>query len=418
MVKALEGVRILDFSMFQAGPYATKLLGDMGAEVIKIEAPLHPDPLRMNAREIFPDSDPGERPWNRSGMINERNRSKLGISLDLAAEEGKNLFLDLVKVSDVVLENFRVGVMDKLGVGFDVLKQYNPSIILASLSSQGTNGPEVRYSSFGNTLEQLSGMIGLTGYPGEPPYFNGMAYPDPLTGYFGVGLVAAALRHRRLTGYGTHLELSQRELATCTNGEAIMDYTMNGRIREPMVNGHPSMAPHAAYPCAGEDKWITITVENDEQWKIFCNIMNNPSLADDEKYRDGLSRWHNQEELNAIISGWTANYEPYQLMTKLQESGIPAGAMLNAADIMSDPHLESRDFFEVSEDPESGSNRYYGRPWKLPETPGLTQYPAPLFAQHNDLIYGKLLGMKEEELSALDRAQITSSIPSNPRSTV
>ena len=178
-----------------------------------------------------------------------------------------------------------------------------------------------------------------------------------------------------------------------------------------MVNGHPSMAPHAAYPCSGEDRWITIAVENDEQWKILCNIMDNPSLADDDKYRDGLSRWHNQEELNATISGWTANYDPYELMNKLQENGIPAGAMTNAADIMSDPHLESRDFFEVAEDPDAGSNRYWSRPWKFSKTPGTTQHPAPLFAEHNELIYGKLLGLTDHEISELDRNEVTSRLP-------
>ncbi len=415
MVKALEGVRILDFSMFLAGPHATKLLGDMGAEVIKIEAPHHPDALRMNPRDIYPDNDPGEKPWNRSGMINERNRSKLGITLDLAVEEGKNIFLELVKVSDVVLENFRVGVMDRLGVGFDVLNQYNPSIILASLSSQGTTGPEKEYRSFGNTLEKLSGLFSLTGYPGEPPYFNGMAFPDPLTGYMSVGLVAAALRHRRLTGNGTHIDISQRELSTAVVGEAIMDYTMNGRIRQPMVNGHTSMAPHSAYPCAGEDRWIAIVVENDEQWQSLCQLMGKPSLAEDEKYRDGLSRWNNQEELNAVISDWTKDYDHYEIMNRLQAHGIAAGAVTDAADLMSDPHLESREFFEPSEDPEAGHNRYYSRPWKLSKTPGTTLYPTPLFAQHNSLIYGELLGISADKISKLDREQVTSDIPSNPR---
>ena len=415
MAKALEGVRILDFSMFLAGPHATKLLGDMGAEVIKIEAPHHPDALRMNPRDIYPDGDPGERPWNRSGMINERNRSKLGITLDLAADEGRNIFLDLVSVSDVVLENFRVGVMDRLGVGLDTLKQVNPTIILASLSSQGTTGPEKGYRSFGNTLEKLSGLFSLTGYPDEPPYFNGMAFPDPLTGYMGVGLVAAALRHRRLTGEGVHVDISQRELATAVVGEAIMDFTMNGRIRQPLVNGHTTMAPHAVYPCEGEDNWVAIAVEDDDQWQSLCAVMGQSGLADDARFRDGLSRWRNQEELNAIISDWSKDFDHYELMNRLQAHGVAAGVVMNSAGLMSDPHLDSREFFELSDDPEAGPNRYYGRPWKLSKTPGTTLYPAPLFAQHNALIYGELLGIGADEIADLDGRAITSDIPSNPR---
>ena len=417
MSEALKGVRILDFSMFLAGPHATKLLGDMGAQVIKIEAPHHPDALRVNPRDIYPDSDPGERPWNRSGMINERNRSKLGITLDLAAPEGRDIFLDLVSVSDVVLENFRVGVMDRLGVGYDVLKQFNPSVILASLSSQGTTGPESGYRSFGNTLEKLSGLFSLTGYPGEPPYFNGMAFPDPLSGYMGVALVTAALRHRRRTGESRHLDLSQREMATAVVGEAIMDFTMNGRVREPMVNRHTAQAPHGAYPCDGEDRWVAISVEDDAQWRALCAEMARPGLADDPRFSDAAARWSNHDELDAIIAEWTSPLVNYEVMNRLQARGVPASVVMNAADLMSDPHLESREFFELSDDPEAGPHRYYSRPWKLSKTPGATLYPAPLFAQHNSLIYGELLGIGDDDIARLDAESITSDIPGNPRAT-
>ena len=417
MSKALEGVRILDFSMFLAGPHATKLMGDVGAQVVKIEAPHHPDALRMNPRDIYPDGEPGERPWNRSGMINERNRSKLGITLDLATPEGRAIFLDLVNVSDVVLENFRVGVMDRLGVGFDVLKSVNPSIILASLSSQGTTGPEKGYRSFGNTLEKLSGLFSLTGYPGEPPYFNGMAFPDPLTGYMGVALVAAALRHRRRTGRAMHLDISQRELSTAVVGEAIMDFTMNGRVRQPMVNRHTSASPHGVYPCAGDDRWVAIDVEDDGQWRALCAEMGRPELSEDDRFADGLSRRRAQDALDAIVGEWTATLDAYEVMNRLQARGIAASVVMNAADLMSDPHLDSRRFFELSDDPDAGPNRYYGRPWKLSKTPGETLYPAPMFAQHNAMIYGELLGIGADEIARLDAASITSDIPSNPRAT-
>ncbi len=416
MSRALEGVRILDFSMFQAGPHATKLMGDMGAEIVKIEAPHHPDPLRLNPRDIYPDNDPGERPWNRSGMINERNRSKLGITLDLAAEEGRQLFFELVKVSDVVIENFRVGVMDRLGAGYDAIRRVNPTIVFASLSSQGNTGPESGYRSFGPTLEKLSGMFSLTGYPGEPPYFNGMAFPDALNGYMAVGLIAAALRSRRLTGEGSYIDMSQRELATAIIGEAIMDYTMNGRIRQPMVNGHTSMAPHAAYQSAGEDRWVAITVENDEQWLSLCEVMNKPELAEDEMFRDGLSRWHNQEALNTIISDWTRHHDHYELMNLLQAHGIPAATVMDSAALMSDSHLQSMEFFELSEDPDAGPNRYYSCPWKFLKTPGVTRSHAPLFGEHNGLIYGELLGMSADEISELAGKEVTSEIPSLIRS--
>ena len=415
MSETLKGVRILDFSMFLAGPHATKLMGDMGAQVIKIEAPHHPDALRVNPRDIYPDGEPGERPWNRSGMINERNRSKLGITLDLATPEGRAIFLELASLSDVVLENFRVGVMDRLGVGYQALKEVNPTIILASLSSQGTTGPERGYRSFGNTLEKLSGLFSLTGYPGEPPYFNGMAFPDPLSGYMGVALVAAALRHRRRTGEAMHLDMSQREMATAVVGESIMDFTMNGRVRQPMVNRHTSQSPQGVYPCEGEGRWVAIAVEDDDQWHALCAEMERPELADDPRFSGAVERRGNHDELDGIIGEWTSGLDSYEVMNRLQARGVPASVVMNAADLMSDQHLESREFFELSKDPEAGPNRYYSRPWKMSKTPGETLYPAPLFAQHNPLIYGELLGIDGEEMARLEAESITSDIPSNPR---
>lgn len=408
---ALEGIRVLDLGMFMAGPYCGALLADMGAEVIKVESCRRPDPIRIQSRGVYPHGDPGERPWNRSGMINERNRNKLGITLDLTMPRGQEVFKKLVKVSDVVLENFSRRVVSDLGLEYASLKEVNPSIILLSLSSQGVTGPEKDNVSFGPTLEQVGGLAYLTGYPDQMSSFSSYAYPDFLAGVLGAGAIIAALRYRQRTVKGMHIDLSQREVATCVIGETMMDYSMNRRVRKAIGNRHPSRAPYGCYPCKGEDEWVTIAIDSDDDFLRFCKAIGQPELADDNRFCDVLSRLKNQDELDRIISGWTKEREHYQIMKILQDAGLAAGPVLTVKELFQDPHLAKREFFKEQTHPEAGTFVYKGRPLRFSKTPLREDMPAPCLGEHNSLIYGSLLGMSQDEINELEREGVIGTVP-------
>ena len=408
---ALEGIRVLDLGMFWAGPYCGGLLADMGAEVIKVESCRRPDPLRIQARGIYPNGEPGERPWNRSGMINERNRNKFGITLDLTLPKGKEVFKRLIKVSDVVVENFSRKVMGSWDLNYPQLKEVNPAIIMISLSSQGLTGPDKDHVSFGPTLEDIGGLSYITGYPDQISTFMSFAYPDALAGVLGAGAVIAALRHRQRTGEGMHIDLSQRELTTCIIGEVMMDYAMNGRVKKAVGNKHPAMAPYGCYPCQGEDEWITIAIASDQDWRKLCQVMEKAELADDERFSDLPSRWQNQDELDKIITEWTKGWDHYELMQHLQKVGLCAGAVLTMEELFNDPHLREREFFRTQTHPEAGTFPYKGRPIRLSKTPLRTQMPAPCLGEHNSYVYGTLLGMTQEEINELEGEGVIGTVP-------
>lgn len=398
----LAGIRVLDLSQFWAGPCANRFLADMGAEVIKVESCHRPDPLRLVPRGLFPNGEPGEQPWNRSGMVNERNRNKLGLTLDLTKGKGVEIFKKLVKISDVVVENFSARVMKGFGLDYAVLKEINPRLIMASISSQGMSGPERDYVSLGNILEQTAGLCATTGYQGEPVRPMGIAFPDVLGSILGAGAIVTALFHRRRTGVGTYIDISQRQMVSCIVPESIMDYVMNGRNPSPMGNRHQWKAPHGCYRCKGEDRWVTIAVGTDEEWRSLCEVMGRPELAQDERFGNFLARYKQQDELDAIIEGWTSQLDNQVAMDTLQRVGVPSGAALKPDQVFNDPHLEARGFFETTSHPEVGTYRYYGRPMVFSETPGSTRSPAPSLGEHNRQILEGLLHYPAEEIKQLE----------------
>ncbi len=417
MKMALEGVRVLDMTQAWAGATCTKLLGDMGAEVLKMESSKRMDGTRgqPNAQPggagVYPDNIPGERPWNRSGYFNERNRSKLGICLDLTDPKGIAVFKRLVAVSDVVVENYRFGVMERLGLEYSALQKIRPDIVMISLSSQGGTGPERYYGSYGMTLEQTGGLAAVTGYLGGEPTTSGTFFPDPLVAVLGAGLVTAALSRRSITGEGAYIDLSQREATTCIIGESIMDYTMNGRIQGPMGNRDPLIAPQAVYRCRGEDMWIAISIRSDAEWKIFCGVIGRLELALDARYVNVGSRHANHDHLDQIIEQWTRERDPLEATTILQQAGIAAGAALKGDQLLADSHLNARGFWEIVEHPEAGTHPYLSRPFKFSKTPGKTRYPAPLLGEHTEYVLRGILHLSEEEIRELEASGVTSNLP-------
>jgi len=407
----LDGIRVLDLGMFWAGPFAGKWLADGGAQVIKIESGSHPDNLRILARGVYPNGEPGERSWNRSGMINERNRNKLGITIEMGTTEGREIFRRLVAISDVVIENFSNRVMKKWELDYDHLSKINPEIILASVYSQGSTGPESGYVSFGGTLEQLAGITYITGYANEMPGVLTVQLPDPAGGAMATGLILSALRQRRLTGKGLHIDLSQRENVVGLLGAQVLDFGMNERITERIGNRDPHMAPHGCYRCSGEDAWVTLAISSDDEWAALAHLIGQESLIHDDRFATVGARHRNHDELDSIISDWTKDRGKIDTMHQLQDAGIAAGAVYTAADLYADPHLEARSFWEATDEPDAGPHRFPGRPGQLSKTPLGTRLPTPTLGQHNEYVFRELLGMTDDEYAALETSGLITTEP-------
>ena len=416
---ALGGLRILDLSQVAAGPYATMFLGFMGAEVIKIESLSRMDINRGKARpspddlRVYPNGDPGEHPWNTTAHHVHRNINKRSLTLDLSAKRGKELFLELAKVCDVLVENYRGSVMDRLGLGYDVVSRINPGLIYMKISSQGANGPEANYGSLGSTLEQTAGLASITGYDDGLPLMTNLVYPDPVVGILSFGALMTALRRRLKTGSGCLVDLSQREVTTMLLGEAILDFSVTGRIAGTMGNRHRDMAPQGVYPCSGEDMWVAISVSSDEEWESLCRVMGQPHLASDSRFADPKSRRNNHDDIDLVISTWTETQDHYQVMYLLQAQGVPAAPVLKGGEVIDDPHLESRGFWDVVNHPEAGTYKQVTTPWLLSNSPRATSTPAPGLGEHNYQVLSGLLGLSKSEIDTLAQKGVIGHTPTD-----
>ncbi len=459
---ALEGVRILDLTQVAIGPYATFLLASLGARVIKVESNRRPDTIRGPVQPAgeqqmkqYPGGDPGERPWNRGAYLNQRNRGKLGITLDFATPRGKSLLKRLVANCDALTENYRAAVMDRQGLGWDALREVNPSLVYLKLSSQGNSGPERDYGSLGSTLEQTAGLASVTGYTDGLPLMTNETYPDPAAGIVAVGALIAALRRVKKTGRGQFIDFSQRELTAGILGEAMMDYALNGRVQGPVGNRHPWAAPHGVYPCqppetlghrgevsapgivrdAGSlpdvtgaadstpppaspapggagDSWIAIAVQTDAQWSALCDEMQSPQWSQEPRFATAAGRWRNQEELDARLAEWTARFEHRELMHRLQRRGVPAGAVLTGRELLADPQLAARGWWESVTPTEIGRPYpFVTAPWRMSGSPFKPSTPAPCLGEHNDAVYLDLLGLDPAEYAELQAEGVISTDP-------
>jgi benzylsuccinate CoA-transferase BbsF subunit len=322
-----------------------------------------------------------------------------------------NLYKELVKKSDVVLEGFAGGVMERIGLGYEVLKECNPGIIVVSAPGFGAGGPWTDYRCFGTIVWHMSGMSMLSGYPGEGPMQASNTYPDPTAGCHMAGCIIAALLHRRRTGKGQFLDVAQVEPGICFTGPYLLDYIMNGREPERMGNRHPSYAPHGCYPCQGEDNWVTIAVTSDREWEAFCNAIGRPELAKDEMFSDSLSRWQNQEELDRIIMEWTIPRDQYEVMYILQRVGVAAAPVLRVEQVHDNPQLKARGYYEMVTHPEVGTHLYRNVGYRMSETPGHILRHPPCLGEHNEYVLGTILGMSQEEIAELEREQIIGTVP-------
>jgi crotonobetainyl-CoA:carnitine CoA-transferase CaiB-like acyl-CoA transferase len=402
----LTGIRILDLTMVWAGPSGTRLLADMGAEVIKVESARSWDMLRS----LHFLGGQTERWWNKSAYFNHNNRNKYACTLDLQTERGRDLALRLVAISDIVVENYRADVIGKLRMDYEHLRAVKPDIILVSMPSHGKSGPESHHVSYGTNVEQLAGLASLTGYPDLGPHKSAIAYGDPNAGAIAAAAVLAALHHRRATGDGQHVEVAQWEALVGNIGEYILGYQMDGNPGERLGNRHVSRV-QGVYECATPDEWVAVSAGSDAEFASLCGVIGRPELARDPRFADVVSRRHHHDELDAIIGEWTRTRSQDEAACELQAAGVSAAPVLTIQRLMQDEHLRARGFWETVTHAEAGTWDMEGPVWRMSRTPGHVRVPPPMYGEHNTWVLRDLLGLSDAEIAALEAEGVTSREP-------
>ena len=407
----LNGLRILDLGWAMAGPQATRLLADFGAEVIKVESHKRPDMARTGFGPHV-----GEPALENSGYFNNFNRNKLSATINLSKPEGRDVFARLVGVSDAVLENFSAGVMARWGFDYEGLKRIKSDIVYVSMAGLGQTGPYREYQTFGPAVQALSGLVHLTGLPDRAPAAWGFSYMDHTGGYYAAMALLCALWHRRRTGEGQHIDLSQTEAAITLTGIELFDYTVNGRESTRVGNrsGEPSMAPHGVYRCAeepgspaGDDEWVAIACEHAPQWDALCDVMGHPEWREDPRFFSLERRLKHAEELDALIEAWTRRRTKDEAMSALQSAGVAAGRVQRSRDLLDlDPQLRHRGTYPEVEHAVLGRRRIDGMPVRMSRTQPDYTTGAPLLGQDNARVFGEILGMSAGEIARLESEQV------------
>jgi crotonobetainyl-CoA:carnitine CoA-transferase CaiB-like acyl-CoA transferase len=387
------GLKVVDFTWIAAGPTATKYLADHGATVVRVETENPPDLLR--GAGPYKDGVPGT---NRSQFYGEYNTSKLSTTLDVKNPEGLAVARRLIGWADLLAESFTPGTMDAFGLGYEVVRELNPSIIMASSCLMGQTGPAAAFAGYGYHAAGLAGFFEITGWPGLPPDGPWAAYTDVVSPRFFAATIMAALERRRRTGRGERIDLSQLEASLTFLAPQLIDYQTSGRVVTRAGNRSETAAPHAAYPCAGEDQWCAIAVENDEQWGALRRVIGDPEWARDERFAGATGRLASQDEIDARLGEWTRERSRYEVMRLLQAASVPAGVAQRSSDLLNDPQLAHRGFHRYMEHPEMGNVPYGGHEFRIRGYDSGPRFPAPLLGQHNEQVMREVLGMTEEEM--------------------
>jgi benzylsuccinate CoA-transferase BbsF subunit len=397
----LDGVRVIDFTWFGAGPYTTRVLADHGAQVIRVESEKRLDRLR-----ILPPFPDGERrdSVNRSGYFADRNSNKLSVTINLKHRDAAATILRLIAQSDIVASNFTPGTLAGLGLGYEQARAVKPDIIFLEMGMQGSYGPDARLVGYGQTVSALTGLYHLSGLPGQVPVGTGTNYPDhvpaPTHGAFAL---LAALRHQRRTGRGQYIDLSQAETMISLLGPTMLDYAVNDNVQMPQGNQVDNAVPNGVYPTTGDDRWIAISVVTDDHWVALLAELGLSELAGDSRFTDTTARRAHADDLDAAIAGVTARRERYELMTALQGRGVPVGVVQTYADLLEhDPQLRARGQFVRLPHPEMGNTVYDRPPFELGgvDEP-VMRTAAPLLGEHTRAICQSLLGLDDAAIDAL-----------------
>jgi crotonobetainyl-CoA:carnitine CoA-transferase CaiB-like acyl-CoA transferase len=418
--KPLEGMRVIDSSYVFAGPYATGLLGDLGAEVIKVEGPTRPDFTRGGAFSgLLPENEIGSDPWNRMSAYNLVNRGKKSLVIDLTRKEGRDVLIDLIKVSDVIVENFTPRVMRGWGLDYPNMMKINPGIVMISNTGYGRGGPYSAYPAQATTQEATHGLAAVTGYAGGEPSKAGQSFVDFLAAWTIATAAMLGLRYRRRFGRGLWADIGMYQLGCYNVSEYVLDNIANGAKGERIGNRHRQFAPQGVYRCAGTDAWCALSVRDDEEWRALCTLIGSPQLAGDPQYATEAARRANHDAIDALISKWTATLGKIEAMERLQAAGIPSGAVLDGRDLHFDPQLKARGLIETVQFPDKrgmGSCRpLLGRPWKFSANSLSIKGPAPAYGEHNEEVLREILGYDESRCAALASAGIIVDKPVKPR---
>ena len=399
--RPLAGHRVLDLAQVYAGPTCSRVLCDLGAEVLKVEGLNRVDITR---NFVIYDNESQNDYWNRAHYFLLRNAGKKSLTLDFSDPRSIDLLKRLVAECDIVTESFTPRVMAQHGLDYESLTKIRPDVILISMSGYGQTGPWRDYTAYGMSLEPASGISSFTGYRGGDPLRSGISFTDPYSGLVGAGAVLAALHYRRRTGKGQHIDLSEQEVAVPIGGYAILDRAMNGRDPERIGNRSPWYAPQGCYPCRGDDDWLVLTVRDDADWRAFCEATGHADWAADERFATLEGRRAHHDELDERIASWTRDQEHIEAMHHLQAAGVIAAAVLNPKEVLFDPHLRQRAYFDMVE--------HQGAPRPVPKQLGArfsafdnsARGPAPSLGEHNREVLQGLLGLSDEELADLQEA--------------
>jgi benzylsuccinate CoA-transferase BbsF subunit len=396
----LAGLRVLDFGHVWAGPYCSALLGDMGAEVIKVESRKRVDIHRRQGP--YRGGKPGV---DRSGVWNAQNRGKKSVTLNLGTEEGRELARELAEACDVVIENFAPGVMARLGLGYDALAARNPGIVMASLSAFGQEGPQKSYVGYGPSLDAWSGLDWMTAYEGGAPNALGGMFPDTCSGLHGAAAILAALESRRSSGKGCYIDLSELEVSALLIGDAVTE-GVNGGDVVLRGNSHPAIFPHGCYACAGDDQWIALSTPDAASWAGLCRAIGRPEWAGRADMQTAAARRAHKAEIDDAIAAWARKIEAADAMAQLQSLGVACGAAHDAAGVFADKQLVARNFFQEVRHPEAGSQNVYGPIWRHSRFDVQRLQPAPALGAHTDDVLVNLLGRTPGQVAQLAADEI------------
>lgn len=387
----LQGIRIIDFTRIVAGPYATRILADFGAQVIKVQSAKTATGAEENTRGYF-------GAWNRN---------KQSITLNMTHPEARELAIKLIATSDVVVENFSPRVMQNWRLDYPHLKKVKEDIIMLSLSGMGHTGPWKNYVAYGATVQALGGFTHLTGYGAGynaaggqgKPVGSGYAYGDTISGTYGAIAVLAALEHREQTGRGLHIDLSEYEAVCTLIGPHLMGAERNHPIARPLGNAadHRIAAPHGCYRCRGIDRWCVIAVFDELQWAALCHAMGEPDWTREERFSTMPHRMAHADQLDALLERWTSQRAAEAIVADLQRAGIPCGVVQNAQDLADDPHLQKREFFAEMDHPILGKIPADTSPVRFKTMDAPPMKSSPLLGQDNRHVFVDLFGLTEEE---------------------
>jgi len=392
-----SGLKILAFAWAVVGPLTMKFFADHGATVIRVETSSRPCTMRSSAP--YKDNKPG---LNRGGYFTYYNANILSLALNMNRPKAAAIARRLVVWSDVFFENYTPGVIEKWGFDYESLKKIKPDIIMLRQSGYGSWGPYKNLPAFGMVLGPIAGLPNFIGWPAKEPLPVGVsAYTDCISPRFAAAALIAALDHRNKTGEGQLLDLSQFETAISFILPGLLEYESTGKEPERIGNSSPQAAPHGVYRCKGDDRWCTIAVSSDDEWTNFCHAIGKPELVKDPRFGTLENRRKNEDELNKIVGKWTVNFSPDEVMARLQQAGVAAGVVANAADVLNDPQLRQRNIFWPMRHAEMGDFTHLGQSFRLSETPARPYSPAPLLGEHTEEICTEMLGMSDDEFVSL-----------------